>query len=82
MGTGELIGATMGMLSMAGGLIGVYVAHEKKMATSKAEINYLRVDLNKIEHRLNELEDKLMIKVDVIMEKLNKIEIQIAKNIK
>lgn len=75
----QMLGSTIALLTLAGSLIGVYVTHEKKMAINKAEIDYLKADVIKIEHRVNELEDKLMGKVDIIMEKLNKIEIQIAK---
>jgi len=75
----EMIGATVALLTMAGGVVLIYVAHERKMAINKAEIDYLRVDLIKVEKRVQDLEDKLVIKVDKIMDKLKEIEIKIAE---
>lgn len=79
MTTGEVIAATIMIASMVGSLVAIYVSHEKKMATNTARINYLENDLSKLQVRVGDLEDKLVIKVDQIMEKLNKIEIQLAK---
>jgi ubiquinone biosynthesis protein UbiJ len=79
MAFGELIGATVGMITMAISVVLIYVAHERKMAINKAEIDYLREDLGKLEKRVQDLEDKLLMKVDKIMEKLNNIDLKIAK---
>jgi len=76
---GEMIGATVGLLTMAISVVLIYVAHERKMAINKAEIDYLREDLGKLEKRVQDLEDKLVTKVDKIMEKLNNIDLKIAK---
>jgi len=77
---GEMIGATLTLIAMAGSVVLIYVNHERKMATNKAEIDYLRIDLTKVEKRVQDLEDKLVIKVDGILEKLKSIEIKIAEN--
>lgn len=74
-----LFSCILGMLSLAGGIIGVFVTHEKKMALNRQEIIFLKEVHNKLEVRVNELEDKLMDKVDIIMNKLEAIHIQIAK---
>ena len=42
-------------------------------------IEYLRIDLTKVEKRVQDLEDKLVNKIDSIMEKLKEIEIKIAE---
>ena len=79
MTTGELIGSTLAMISMAGGLVAIYVAHERKMATNAAEINYLKSDVAKLQIRVGNLEDKLSAKIDLVMEKLGEIQVKISK---
>jgi hypothetical protein len=80
MALGEIVGAAIGLITMAGSVVLIYVSHERKMATNKAEIDYLRIDLTKVEKRVQDLEDKLVNKIDSIMEKLKEIEIKIAGN--
>lgn len=74
-----MIEATLGMVSMAAGLVGVFVSAEKKIALSRQEIRFLKDQHDKLELRVTELENNIYEKLDMIFEKIQLIEIKIAK---
>lgn len=79
MNSSQLIEATIGFLTMAGGLVGVYVTHEKKLALAKQENVHTQNQVNKLEKRVGELEDRIFQKLDKMNESIEEIKIQIAK---
>lgn len=74
-----MVEATLGMVTMAGALIGIYVTHEKKMALNKQEIEFTKNQLAKLEARVSELENNIYERLDMILEKIQLMEIKIAK---
>lgn len=75
-----LIGATLTMLSLAGGVIGIYVAHEKKLALAKQENLFTKQELEKLEQRVVVLENNVYKKIEAIFNELTAIKVAIAKN--
>lgn len=74
-----MVEATLGMVSMAAGLVGVFVSAEKKIALSRQENKFTKDQLEKLELRVTELENNIYEKLDMIFEKIQLIEIKIAK---
>lgn len=79
MENGVMIEATIGMVSMAAGLVGVFINAEKKIALNRQEINFLKEQHAKLEIRVSELENNIYERLDMILEKIQLIEIKIAK---
>ena len=75
----QLIGATTAMLTMAGGVITIYVTHEKKLALAKQQIVYTQQQVNKLERRVADLEEKIFAKLDKMNDSMEEIKIKIAK---
>lgn len=75
----QLIGATAGMLTMAGGIITIYVTHEKKLALSRQQNIYTQQQVNKLEKRVADLEEKIFAKLDKMNDSMEEIKIKIAK---
>lgn len=75
----QMIGATAGMLTMAGGIITIYVTHEKKLALARQQILYTQQQVDKLEKRVGELEDRIFAKLDKINNSIEEIKIHIAK---
>jgi len=75
----KLIGATAGMLTMAGGIITIYVTHEKKLALSRQQNIYTQQQVNKLEKRVADLEEKIFAKLDKMNDSMEEIKIKIAK---
>jgi len=79
MNNSTLIEATIGFLTMTGGLIGIYVTHEKKLALAKQQILYTQQQVNKLEKRVADLEEKIFAKLDKMNDSMEEIKIKIAK---
>lgn len=75
----QIIGATAGMLTMAGGIITIYVTHEKKLALSRQQNIYTQQQVNKLEKRVADLEEKIFAKLDKMNDSMEEIKIKIAK---
>jgi len=75
----QLIGATAGMLTLAGGIITIYVTHEKKLALSRQQNIYTQQQVNKLEKRVADLEEKIFAKLDKMNDSMEEIKIKIAK---
>ena len=75
----QMIGATAGMLTMAGGIITIYVTHEKKLALSRQQNIYTQQQVNKLEKRVADLEEKIFAKLDKMNDSMEEIKIKIAK---
>ena len=75
----QMIGATAGMLTMAGGIITIYVTHEKKLALSRQQNIYTQLQVNKLEKRVADLEEKIFAKLDKMNDSMEEIKIKIAK---
>ena len=75
----QMIGATVGMLTMAGGIITIYVTHEKKLALSRQQNIYTQQQVNKLEKRVADLEEKIFAKLDKMNDSMEEIKIKIAK---
>ena len=74
-----LIGGTIGMLTLGGGLIGVYVESSKKIALARQAVIFNEAKIDKLEIRVQKLEDDINTKLDKVMEHVQKIEAMMAE---
>ena len=73
-----LIGGTVGMITLTGGIIGVYVESSKKIALARQAVYFNEQRIEKLETRVKELETNIYQKLDKVMEHIQNIEILIA----
>ena len=73
-----LIGGTVGMVTLAGGIISVYVESSKKIALARQAVYFNEQRIEKLETRVKELETNIYQKLDKVMEHIQNIEILIA----
>jgi hypothetical protein len=76
---GQLLAAIIGMLTLAGGIIGVYVEGSKKIALSRQANAYTQRQVDKLEQRLDEMENNIYNRLDLILDHLQKLEIKFAQ---
>lgn len=76
-----MIGGTIGLLTLAGGLIGVYVKANEKILLARQANLYTQKQVEKLEKRVDQLEDKIFEKLDQVQKSVEEIKIEIAKRL-
>lgn len=76
-----LIPATIGMLTLAGALIGVYVKANEKILLSNQANKYTQAQVDKLEKRVSDLEDKIFEKLDAMQHSIEELKLIMAKNL-
>ena len=79
METGPLITGTIGMLTLAGGLVGVVIKHAKEMALANQANENTQKQVDKLEVRVTDLENNLFKKLDHIQNDIQDIKVAIAR---
>lgn len=76
-----MVAGTLGMLSLAGALIGVYVKANEKILLARQANAYTQKQVDKLEKRVDQLEDKIFEKLDQVQNSVEEIKIAIAKRL-
>ena len=78
MGTFELVMASIAMLTLASGGVGIYVSAEKKILLARQENKFTQRQLDKLEERVSKFEDDIFKRLDQIQSNIGQINTNIA----
>lgn len=76
---GTLITGTLGFVTMAGGIVAVYVKSNEKQALAEQQNRFTNQQVEKLESRVALLEKNVAERIDSIHEDLTEIKISIGK---
>ena len=78
---GPMVAGTLGMLSLGGALIGVYVKANEKILLARQANVYTQKQVEKLERRVEQLEDKIFDKLDQMQKSIEDLKIEIAQKL-
>lgn len=78
---GPMVAGTLGMLSLGGALIGVYVKANEKILLARQANMYTQKQVEKLERRVEQLEDKIFDKLDQMQKSIEDLKIEIAQKL-
>ena len=76
-----MVAGTLGMLSLGGALIGVYVKANEKILLARQANMYTQKQVEKLERRVEQLEDKIFDKLDQMQKSIEDLKIEIAQKL-
>ena len=79
MESSQMITGTIGMLTLAIGLIGVIINHAKNMALAKQANENTQLQVDELKVRVTDLESNLFKKLDHIQSDIQEIKVAIAR---
>ena len=78
---GPMVAGTLGMLSLTGALIGVYVKANEKILLARQANMYTQKQVEKLERRVEQLEDKIFDKLDQLQKSIEDLQIEIVQKL-
>ena len=78
---GPMVAGILGMLTLAGSLVGVWVKANEKILLARQANVYTQKQVEKLERRVEQLEDKIFDKLDQMQKSIEDLKIEIAQKL-